>query len=187
MIGDKMINFKFLILGFNKIKKQERGFTVVEVVISIFIFSIITMIVSGNFVDVLKLQKRGFSAQMIQEETLFVFEMMAREIRVSQIQSPNDLSCNTTNLVITHPINGITNFFLSNGVVNKTVGGTTFPLTSSKVTFTRLSFCIIGSGVDNFQPRITIIASVRPSNDYNLQFDVQTTVSSRDLREELIN
>lgn len=169
-------------------RSSERGFGIVELIVTTFVFSLISIIVATNFVDVLDLQRRGFAAQLIQEETLFAFETMAREIRVSQIQSPDDLNCNTASLTIDHPVNGPTVYSVINGVVNKTVGGNTFPITSSKVNLTRLSFCINGSGIDNKQPRVTIIVSVRSAAEINnLQFDVQTTVSSRDLREELLN
>jgi prepilin-type N-terminal cleavage/methylation domain-containing protein len=166
---------------------NQRGFTIVELLITTFVFSIMSVIVATNFVDILKLQRRGFDAHIIQEEILFATEMMAREIRVSQVQSPDDLNCNTTSLSINHPVNGPIIYSVSGGIINKTVSGNTFPITSSKVNFSRFNFCIMGSGIDDEQPRISIIASVRPRNGENIQFDMQTSVSSRDLREELLN
>jgi len=165
----------------------QRGFGIVELIVATFVFSIMSVIVATNFVDVLDLQRRGFAAQAIQEEILFATEMMTREIRVSQIQSPDDLGCNLTTLSIGHPINGPIVYSVSGGIINKTVGGNTFSITSSKVNFSRLNFCVRGSGVDDEQPRVTIIASVRPTGGEDLQFDIQTSISSRDLREELLN
>ena len=174
--------FKFKILN------SQKGFTLVELVTATFVFSIIIIVVATNFIDILRLQRRGFGAQKIQEEALFAIESMAREIRVSQIQSPNDLNCALTSLIIDHPINGPTVYGVSGGIINKTVGGNTFPVTSSKINFFRLNFCVKGSGIDDEQPRITIVASIRTASDIeDLQFDIQTTVSSRDLREELLN
>src|SRR3989344_3746786 len=169
--------FKYL-----NIENSQKGFGMVELLVATLIFSIISVIVATNFVDVLNLQRRGFTAQIIQEEILFATEMMTREIRVSQIQSLNDLGCTTTSLIIDHPVNGLTAYSVSNGIINKTVGGNTFPITSSKINFSRLSFCVRGSGVDGEQPRVTIIASVQPTDGTDLQFDIQTSVSSRDLR-----
>jgi len=167
---------------------KQKGFTIIEVLITSFVFSMIVIIVATNFVDILRLQRRGFAAQVIQEEALFSIEMMSREIRVSQINGPDDINCNLTSLTIDHPINGLTTFFANNGVINKTIGGDTFPITSSKINFSRLNFCIRGSGIDNAQPRITIVASIQTvGGQVNLQFDIQTTVSSRDVREEFLN
>src|SRR3989344_8887896 len=150
--------FKYL-----NIKSDQRGFGIVELIVATFVFSIMSTIVAMNFVDVLDLQRRGFAAQAIQEEILFATEMMAREIRVSQVQSPDDLGCGLTSLSIDHPINGLIVYSISNGVISKTVGGNTFSITSSKVNFSRLNFCVRGSGVDDEQPRVTVIASVRPT------------------------
>lgn len=169
-------------------RNNQNGFSIVEVIVATFVFSIISIIAITNFVDILKLQKRGFAAQTIQGEALFAVESMSREIRVSQVSSPDDLNCNLTSLSVIHPINGTTNYTVSNGVISKTVGGNTFPITSSKVNFSRLNFCIRGAGIDDKQPRITIIASVKVINDpNNVSFDIQTTVSSRDLSEEFLD
>ena len=168
-------------------RETMAGFGIVELIVATFVFSIMSVIVATNFVDVLNLQRRGFAAQVIQEESLFAFEMMTREIRVSQIQSPDDPNCNTTSLTIGHPINGSTVYSVSGGVINKTAGGNTVPITSTKVNFSRFNFCIRGAGVDDKQPRVTIISSVRPVGGENLQFDIQTSVSSRDVREEFLN
>ena len=175
--------FKYL-----NIKSGQAGFGVVELLVATFVFSMITIIVATNFVDILNLQRRGFGAQKIQEEALFAIETMAREIRVSQVQSPDDLNCTLTSLIIDHPINGPTTYSVIGGVISKTVGGSTFPITSTKVNFSRLNFCVRGAGIDDEQPRVTIVASVKTaSGQEGLQFDIQTTISSRDLREEFLN
>lgn len=170
-----------------KLSEAQRGFTIVELLITTFVFSIMSVIVATNFVDILKLQRRGFDAHVIQEEILFATEMMTREIRVSQVQSPDNLNCNAISLSINHPVNGSTVYSVSGGIINKTVGGNTFPITSSKVNFSRFNFCVTGSGIDDEQPRVIIISSVRPRNGEDIQFDIQTGVSSRDLREELLD
>ncbi|HXK40746.1 MAG TPA: hypothetical protein VJ046_01445 [Candidatus Paceibacterota bacterium] len=175
--------FKYL-----NIENSQKGFGIVELITATFVFSIIAIIVATNFVDILNLQRRGFGAQKIQEEALFAIESMAREIRVSQVQSPDDLGCGLTSLTIDHPVNGPTVYSVSGGVINKTVGGNTFPITSAKINFARLNFCVRGSGVDDEQPRVTIVASVQTaSGQEGLKFDIQTTISSRDLREEFLN
>ena len=183
-----MNNLKKIIRRFGQLANKEGGFGMVELITAAFVFSIISIIVATNFVNVLNLQRRGFGAQKIQEETLFALESMAREIRVSQIQSPDDLGCNLTSLTMDHPISGSVRYSVSVGIINKTVGGNTFPITSAKINFTRLNFCVRGSGIDDEQPRVTIVASVQTaSGREGLRFDIQTTISSRDVREEFLN
>ena len=183
-----MFNLKFSIFNTKYPKNRERGFSLVEVLITAFVFSIIMIIVATNLVDLLDLQRRGFAAQIIQEETLFAIESMSREIRVSDIQGSNDTNCGLTSITINHPVNGLTVYSVSNGIINKTVGGNTFPITSSKINFLRLNFCVKGVGIDNEQPRVAVIASVQTADGQDgLRFDIQTTISSRDLREEFLN
>ena len=166
---------------------HQKGFTLIEVLITSFVFSIIILAVGGLFVQVIGNERRAFAAQKIQDNGLYIMELLAREIRVSQIKSLDNLMCNLTSLTISHPINGLTVYTVSGGLISKTVGGSTFSITSSKVNFSRLNFCVMGSGIDNEQPRVVIIASVRPADGEDSQFDIQTSVSSRDLSEELIN
>lgn len=168
--------------------KNEKGFTVVELLVASLVFSIIMVVVGGSFVDLLRLQRRGFAAQTIQEETLFFLESMSREIRVAQITSPNQ--CNLTSLSINHPIKGAIQYAISGNVINKTIGGISSSITSSKVDFSGLRFCVSGAGIDDQQPRVTVIAPVRVANGVgptDLIFNIQTTVSSRDVTEEFIN
>ncbi|MEK7138765.1 MAG: prepilin-type N-terminal cleavage/methylation domain-containing protein [Patescibacteria group bacterium] len=171
-----------------EILKNQKGFTLVETIVTTFVFSVMSIIVATNFVDILGLQRRSFDAQLIQEESLFAIESMAREIRVSQVQGSDSTNCSLTTLTITHPVNGSITYSVNNGIINKTTGGNTFPITSSKANFSRLNFCVNGTGVNDTQPRATIIASVKTANSQNgLQFDIQTTISSRDTSEELLN
>lgn len=175
--------FKYL-----KIKNSQKGFSVVELLVTTFVFSILAIIVATQFVGILDLQRRGFAAQSIQSEILFAIESVAREMRVSQISSPNDPTCSLTSLSMVHPINGSIVYSVSNGIISKTIGGNTFPITSSKVNFSRLNFCVSGSGINDQQARVTFVASVRTASGQDgLQFDIQTTVSSRNVSEELLN
>jgi len=171
----------------NKNKGAQAGFSLVEVIISIFVFSLLLIVVSSIFVQTLKLQRRGFAAQKVQENSLFILETMAKEIRVSRVANQN--ACDLTQLTITHPQQGtiIYTFVGASGTVQKTIGGQTFTISSSSVIFRRLSFCVVGSGAsDGLQPRVTVIARVEDTKgDLPIPFDLQTTISSREHSDEL--
>src|SRR5438105_4644914 len=92
-------------IGNNKFSKQL-GFTLIEVMISSLVFSIIMITVSSLFIQILNNQRRAFAMQKIQENSLFIMELMAREIRVSKIENQNSPDCTLTSLSITHPVNG---------------------------------------------------------------------------------
>lgn len=168
--------------------KSGAGFTIIEVLVATFLFSIITIEVSAIFVQVVNLERRGFAIQKIQENALFALELMAREIRVSQITTV-DNNCTASSLDIVHPVNGNVSYVLNNGVIQRIADGVTTNLTSSDVVFVRLNFCVKGApSNDNQTPRVAILTSIQNKTGKEIfQFDLQTTVSSRDVRSEFQN
>ncbi len=165
---------------------SQKGFTLVEVIISAFVFSIIAIVVSGLFVQILALERRAFASQKIQENGLFIMELMSREIRVSQIQNQDSLNCTATSLSIIHPVNGPVVYSLNNGVLQRTAEGVVTDLSSSTVAFSRLNFCVMGSGpADAQQARVAILASIQNKTGREiLTTSFETTVSSRDVQTE---
>ena len=168
---------------FKQFSKGE-GFTLVEVIISTFIFSLIVITISGLFVRVLSLERRAFASQKIQENGLFIMELVSREIRVSQIEN-QDSDCNAQSLTIVHPINGPVTYSLINGILKRTSvengSNVTTDLSSSDVVFSNLKFCIKGSSIANEQVRVAIIASIQNKiGPEILTANLETTVSSRD-------
>ena len=172
--------------------RRQQGFTIVEVLVSAFVFSIIAIVVSGLFIQILALERRACASQKIQENGLFIMELMSREIRVSQIQNQDSPNCTATSLTIIHPVNGTITYTLNAGVLQRTavdpVTGvtTTTDLSSSTVAFSRLNFCIMGSGAtDHIQARVAILASIQNKTGKDiLSTSFETTVSSRDVQTE---
>lgn len=163
------------------------GFTLIEILVATSVFSILAIIVGGIFMQSTSIQRKGAAAQKVQENALYIFETMAREIRVSKITSPRALECGAEELTMTHPVNGEITYELSGTSITRTAGGISSDISSSDVAFTRLNFCISGTNPkDGLQPRITILTSVTAGQDkYKTTIDLQTTVSSRDLSDEL--
>lgn len=178
---------------FSKIARRKHklssteGFTIVEMLTSVLVFSVTMIAVGGIFVQLLAFQKRGFAAQQVQENTAYVLESIAREIRVSTFQNQDSLGCNSTSLSIIHPVLGPITYTLAGTVVQKTTSAGTVNLNTSDVAFTRFNFCILGSSpVDNLQTRVTILTQSRSGSGNNeVVFDSQTTITLRDVLTEL--
>jgi len=174
-------------------KRKMLGFTVVEFLVTAAVFSVIVTGAGGIFIEVLKIQRRGIEAQKIQENIQFVLDTISKEIRVSQIVAGQNTDCATTfsdSLNIIHPESGSVTYGSLNGRIQRTGGGVTTNLSGSDVEFSRFAFCIQYSEIDNNQARVTIIAQAKPLfgvSDPALIFDIQTTLSSRDLTIELQN
>lgn len=177
-------------MNFFRNKKNQQGFTIVEVLVSTFVFSIIMVGVGAIFVQILILQRRGSGAQKVQENMLFTLELMAREIRVSKIENQDSPNCDRTMLTILHPVNGTVTYTLANGAITRSVGlgAPPGPMTSTEVDIQRLNFCVMGTTVtggvgDRKQARVATILQVKSKTNRaedSVTFDIQTSVVSRD-------
>jgi len=178
-------------INFFRNKKFQTGFTIIEVLVSAFVFSLIMIGVGSIFVQILMLQRRGSGAQKVQENMLFALELMAREIRVSKIENQDAPNCDRTTLTILHPVNGTVTYTLSQGAITRSVGlgAPPGPMTSTEVDIQRLNFCVMGTTVtaggvgDRTQARVaTILRVVSKTNraEDSVTFDIQTSVVSRD-------
>jgi len=170
------------------IKFFSRGFTLIETIVSIFIFSILAIIVTGIFAKAVQVQTGSFNAQRTVENSLIVLESIARDIRVSQI-CPAGSNCSTTRLDITHPVRGTVSYFLdtTRGVLQKTESGSTVDLTSLETNFTRFNFLTSGLDIDGRQPKVTLVITVQNTVGRAVIFNLQTTITSRDVTQEFQN
>jgi prepilin-type N-terminal cleavage/methylation domain-containing protein len=186
---------KFSIFNFQFSKNEEcnrflqAGFTIIEILVTIFVFSVLITVVIAIFVRATALERRIVSVQRIQENAMFIIESMAKEIRVSDIGNQDSPTCTATTLTMIHPIYGTITYSRDvNGNIQRQAGGLTRILSSSDVQFTRMNFCISGSGLtDQLSPRVTILLSLRNRTGVIVSADLQTTITSRNITSELEN
>ncbi len=147
--------------------------------------AIVMVLISGIFVQTLRLQRRAFFIQRVQENLSLVLESVAKEIRVSTISTANTdcPSLPSQVLAINHPVNGNIEYFLSGGDMHRKVidSGIDTVLNSSGILVTKLNFCVNGNNLnDNLQPKVTVILSVQNTDGAEIfPIDIQTTVSQR--------
>lgn len=168
--------------------RSQTGFTVIEAVVAIMVFSIAAILVAAIFSRAITLERRVVSTQKVQENAMFVLESMAREIRVSSIVNQDSPNCTVDTLTINHPIHGVIIYSLSEGNIQRTTNISGF-LNSSDIQFTNLKFCVTGSVAgDDQSPKVTILTSL--SNKVGIQpvsVNLQTTVTLRDVIDEFEN
>ncbi len=163
---------------------RKRGFTLIEVVVAVFIFIVTVVIAGGTFVSALSLQRRALNLKKVEEDGRFILELMAREIRFANpIFAPN--TCFYTNdFSFQHPVNGLVEYSIRNGMVRRyaiTQGADTF-ISSPDIEVLGMRFCITGNEPnDDKQPRVTIILRLRTGGSVReaAALDLQTTVSQR--------
>ncbi len=179
-----------------KIAKGNRhlsaGFTLMEVLVTIMIFSVILIIVVSIFVRAVAIERKVVAAQRIQENATLIMESIAKEVRVSKIEDEDSLDCSATELIMILPTGQTIKYLLTgDGDIERQVivGGIPTSrdiINSSDVKITRMNFCVTGSAtLDQQTPKVTILVSMKSARGETANADLETTVASRVINSEL--
>lgn len=167
------------------IKTLQKGFTLVELLVSIFLFSTIMIVSVSMFVYALDLQRKAFNIQKTEESASFIMESMLKELRVSEITLPlDDTDCPSSpssSISVMHPDLGAITYDLEGTSLRK--NGQI--VSSNAIEFTKLGFCVTGAqGGDYKQPRVTIMAGLRSSSTKQQSLiDIETSISPRTIND----
>lgn len=202
------------ISGFDKTDKTEgkkheqrkslRAFTLIEMLVSIAIFSILIGAVSGIFISGIRQQRITLITQTLLDQTSYALEYMSRALRMARKELSTPAICLTTQgrgfnyevhdggmrirFINTLERNDCQEFFLEGGRLKyrKKIGlaEETFYLTSHKLKIDSLIFNLVGaSQEDDLQPRVTISLKigVRKTPEIFPKVKIQTAISQRTL------
>lgn len=179
--------------------KSQSGFTLVEMITAVALFSIVMVVAMGSLLNVLNANKKSQSIQTTVNNISLAMEMITREIRMGynyhcggtgDLSAPED--CLTGESLIAFegysgnpadPNDQIV-FKVENQILKKSNnGGITFlPLTSEEVVIEDFYFVVVGSDHGDFiQPKVLIVAKgyMGDKIQNRTYFNLQTTVSQR--------
>ncbi|MBI2624792.1 MAG: type II secretion system protein [Candidatus Nealsonbacteria bacterium] len=175
---------------------MKRGFTIIEILVSVAIFSVVTLVALGIFNLTLRSQRQSLADQQIISQASYVMEYMSRAVRMARKDMPG--SCLT---VFGAAFNYETNpqsdrirflnyqnicqeFFLEGGRLKERKSSDSSaanflqPLSLTSPGLTVSAFKIGPSGSwdqqDNDQPRVTFYLQISGAS-------LQTTISQRNL------
>lgn len=171
--------------------KQNKAFTLVEILVSVSIFSIAITIVTQTFVYAVRLQKQFLATTESINEISYLMEYMTRSIRMAKKDITGScLSVAKLNYEITRSGSGIKfkasndvcrEFYLENQTLNE-IRNVDPPLNLTSPKIKVLSFNIGPSDSwdqdDYEQPKVTIYIELKSITD-NSKIRIQTTVSQR--------
>lgn len=174
-------------------KNNKRGFTLVEIMVSLGIFSLVMLVSMGAILAIVGANKKAQALHNIINNLNLAIETMVRDLRTGY-----DYNCNSggdcpsggesvTFESMQFPDDSgdpqTESYFLSDGSIKKTIAGETFSLTSDEVQIDTLKFYVSSTVVpDNEQPRILlIIRGHTKSNSSISKFNIQTFISQRRL------
>lgn len=185
--------------------KYRAGFTLLETVVAVGMFSLLVILSIGITLGILRAQTKTSDIQSVLDNIRFGLELMTREIRTG-----NNLkyiaNCGSTgqgiefiDLNISPPAARFYYLLDSDGIggpdtlmrvamdpgVSTINCSQTLPLTSSEVLVERFNAKLEGAGINDGQPRVTFflkIKSKNPKAELDTSMNIQTTVVQR-LRE----
>lgn len=180
----------------NKIKKLK-GFTLLELLIGITIFTILIGAISGIFIWAIRLQKRIIVNQEVIEELSYIIEYMSRTLRMTvrddgvlclgsgDLNYENVLGENSIKFI--NQNNDCQQFYLNTNKIYYSIGintatPATYSITSDNIQVTDLKFKLSGSSStnDELQPKVTIVIKAK-DKFYQQEIKLQTTISQRNL------
>ena len=186
-------------------KKGRQGFTLIEMLVSIAIFTFVMLITTSAIFTIVASNKKAESLKSVMDNLSFALESMTRNIRTgssydayqcpNQSQLPNcpgnlggspgfEFASNQE-LYNGNPIT--IEYYLSNGQIMQNEPGNPdwsgpVAITASEINITRLDFYLVGSGADGYQPSVlmTVIGTAGVGTTQS-QFKIQTTLSQRQI------
>lgn len=168
----------------NKRSKFLMGFTLIELMVAMGIFVVVSMVSVSIFLTAIQNQRRDFQVQNLQDNARYLIETMTKEIRMSQtIEDPPDTKENDILRMVNQDNNDVRYKFESDSLtrIEKTSGKVGNgepgnPISSSEVKINGKFYVVNES---NKQPRVTIIMTLSPANATEPKITVQNTVTIR--------
>ncbi len=173
----------------------KKGFTLIEIMVSLSVFIIIMTLSLGSILSILNLNEKSQTKKTAMDNLNFALESMSRTIRfgtnfycgtTSDAFLVNDCDTGSTSLTVQDSNGARIVYSLSGGQIMKKVGGgTANAVTSNEINITRLTFYVFGSTgwPDVNQPRVVMSLSgtVGTKTATQSTFNLETGVSQRKL------
>ena len=188
--------------------ENQKGLTLIEIIVSVGVFSIVVVGITGIFISAVKTQKHTLSAQEVLDQTSYALEYMGRTIRMAKKDSGG--TCITADCNYENPddpiktsirflkhdedsgLNLCREFLLedhqlkekkSSDHTSVNLPETGTALTSSDVHVSSVTFKLLTPcETDNAQPRVTISLNIRTTAiEQKPEIKIQTSFSQREL------
>ncbi len=169
------------------------GFTLIEIMGSVVIFSVIVLIVTGIFISILRVQRVVLATQEILDQASYALEYMSRAMRMAKkdltgvclSDSGLNYELTSTGVKFIDYDNNCTEYYLENNQLKKRIGGDVAALTSQKLKVNYFKIILDGENqTDTKQPRVTFsfeIESQRLPLTQRPQLRFQAAISQRNL------
>lgn len=161
--------------------QTKRGFTLIEMMVAIFLFSVVMVIATGALVSILGADRKAQAVEAVMNNLNFALDSMTRAIRTGSHYDCGFSPCNgggstKFTFVDTDGQTVIYRYNAGTKRIERSINAGAFqPLTSPSITVTNLRFSAIGeNGSDTIQPRVLITVQGtagegKAATDFNLE------------------
>jgi prepilin-type N-terminal cleavage/methylation domain-containing protein len=164
---------------------RYRGFTLIEMIVSIAIFSTVVLVAVGALLSIISANRKANALRVVMENLNFAVESVARDIRTG-----NEYSCGGTgDCSGAHTLSFLDQdgnsaiYSFSDSSLIRTNDSGSMSITSPAVIIENVTFSVVGSSPgDELQPRVlmTIEGYAGYQGSTKSAFSIQTTISQRD-------
>jgi prepilin-type N-terminal cleavage/methylation domain-containing protein len=170
--------------NFQKNKKRIGGYTLIEFLMAMAVFSLIMGSAVQIFSSTIKSQRRSFAVQRILDQTSFSFDYLSRAVRMAKTGTIQ-LTRVGQGIIFQTQTGASQEIFFNGQQLQVTENGNTENLTSSDVQIDSFRINISGETIgDYIQPKVTVVLSASTTGnkvEEITNIKVQTTVSQRNL------
>jgi len=184
--------------------KSKKGFTLSEMMVVMVVFSLLSVALSGIFVQFFNVEKRGYADQKLSSDMRFTLEMIAREVRMGNIDYRltgyygGTVPVPTDTLALLDTSEAQTLFGLAGTDCETTNdcyvfvrrNGTDYRITPEELAVNKLIFYIsptadpftlqaAGTYLANEQPHVVILLEEKDIKTGDIVLKMQTSVSSK--------
>ncbi len=177
---------------------KNNGFTLLEMIFAVGLFSLVITVVMGVFVKSSQIQRKVIELHTIQREGNFMIEMMSREMRMATAISDggdgneDQQGNNNSSVEFTNYNGDLVRYCRANSsgactendsgdYLTRRANGVNQIVSSSSIKIYSLKFYVpkdISAGAD--QPMVTISMTIKPAaSQYNTEISLQNSVSLR--------
>jgi prepilin-type N-terminal cleavage/methylation domain-containing protein len=167
---------------------NNSGFTLIEMMVSVALFSIVLIVVMGSILTIVDVNRKSQSLTVVMNDLSFALDSFNRTVKTGEIETLDGL--HTAITILNQDEQRITYEYDSNAkaILRSVEGGSQdVPITSDEVEIERAEFTVF-DGTDQ-QPRVLVlirgVANVSPR--ISSDFTIQTTISERNLDDDDLN
>ncbi|MDO8564419.1 MAG: type II secretion system protein [bacterium] len=192
--------FSFVKSQKSRVKSCASGFTVIEMLVAVGIFSIIMVVTVGSFLTILQANYKAQSLKTVLNNLHFALENMSRNLRtgsvyhcdvgVGVVDEPQDCASTPAASIAFASRDGSRVRYRHQGkaieraIIRAEDGGavTYIPITAPELEVEQLQFFVDGSNdADSRQPRVLILmsGSMKGKGKVVSRFDIESLVSQR--------